>query len=174
LINIVYSGKLYLINTSKISRFSPICKRVEMDETTIKPTNQPAFDKDTDVDVIVLGVGTCGEDLSLRLLGAGLRVVGIEAALVGGECAYWACLPSKMMIRAAGMLEETRRVGGMAGQAKVIADWAPVAERVRTEAAGGWDDSFAVRRFEERGGRQSSRSWRTKDRSWSSRRGTQN
>jgi pyruvate/2-oxoglutarate dehydrogenase complex dihydrolipoamide dehydrogenase (E3) component len=52
-------------------------------------------------DVIVLGVGTCGEDLSLRLLGAGLEVVGIEAALVGGECAYWACLPSKMMIRAA-------------------------------------------------------------------------
>jgi len=55
-----------------------------------------------DTDVIVLGVGTSGEDLSLRLLGAGLKVVGIEAALVGGECPYWACLPSKMMIRAAG------------------------------------------------------------------------
>jgi pyruvate/2-oxoglutarate dehydrogenase complex dihydrolipoamide dehydrogenase (E3) component len=47
-----------------------------------------------DVDVVVLGVGTCGEDLSLRLLDAGLEVVGIEVALVGGECAYWACLPS--------------------------------------------------------------------------------
>jgi pyruvate/2-oxoglutarate dehydrogenase complex dihydrolipoamide dehydrogenase (E3) component len=47
-----------------------------------------------DVDVIVLGVGTCGEDLSLRLLGAGLKVVGIEAALVGGNARIGlACLP---------------------------------------------------------------------------------
>jgi pyruvate/2-oxoglutarate dehydrogenase complex dihydrolipoamide dehydrogenase (E3) component len=124
-----------------------------MDETIREPTKQPAIDNDTDADVIVLGVGTCGEDLSLRLLGAGLKVVGIEAALVGGECAYWACLPSKMMIRAAGLLQEARRVEGVAGQVEINADWTPVAERVRTEVTGGWDDSYAVRRFEERGGR---------------------
>ncbi len=59
----------------------------------------------SDVDVIVLGVGTSGEDLSLRLLGAGLKVVGIEASLVGGTCPYWGCLPSKMMIRAANALQ---------------------------------------------------------------------
>jgi pyruvate/2-oxoglutarate dehydrogenase complex dihydrolipoamide dehydrogenase (E3) component len=108
---------------------------------------------DGDADVIVLGVGTCGEDLSLRLLGAGLKVVGIEAALVGGECPYWACLPSKMMIRAAGALQEARRIDGLAGRAEVTPDWAPVAARVRTEATGDWDDSIAVKRFEERGGR---------------------
>ena len=79
-------------------------------------------DGGTVVDVVVLGVGTCGEDLSLRLLGAGLDVVGIEAALVGGECAYWACLPSKRMIRAAGTLQEARRVDGLAGQAEVRPD----------------------------------------------------
>lgn len=62
-----------------------------MDRTRDRPENG--------VDVIVLGVGTCGEDLSLRLLEAGLKVVGIEPALVGGECPYWGCLPSKMMIR---------------------------------------------------------------------------
>jgi pyruvate/2-oxoglutarate dehydrogenase complex dihydrolipoamide dehydrogenase (E3) component len=124
-----------------------------MNETIRKPNKQPAFDNNTVVDVIVLGVGTCGEDLSLRLLGAGLKVVGIEASLVGGECAYWACLPSKMMIRAANLLREAGRVEGMAGRVDVSADWAPVATRVRTEAAGGWDDSYAVRRFEERGGR---------------------
>ncbi|MDX1615227.1 MAG: NAD(P)/FAD-dependent oxidoreductase [Candidatus Promineifilaceae bacterium] len=107
----------------------------------------------TETDVIVLGVGTCGEDLSLRLLGAGLDVVGIEGALVGGECAYWACLPSKMMIRAANVLAEARRVAGLAGQAEVAADWAPVAARVRAEASGGWDDAVAVARFEGRGGR---------------------
>jgi pyruvate/2-oxoglutarate dehydrogenase complex dihydrolipoamide dehydrogenase (E3) component len=106
-----------------------------------------------DVDVIVLGVGTCGEDLSLRLLGAGLSVVGIEAALVGGECAYWACLPSKMMIRAASAIQEARRVDGLAGHAEVTPNWDLVAARVRTEATGGWDDSIAVRRFEQRGGR---------------------
>ncbi|MDT8305725.1 MAG: NAD(P)/FAD-dependent oxidoreductase [Anaerolineae bacterium] len=108
---------------------------------------------DNEVDVIVLGVGTSGEDLSLRLLGAGLTVVGIEAALVGGECAYWACLPSKMMIRAASALQEARRVEGLAGRAEVTPDWTPVAARVRTEASGGWDDAIAVARFEGRGGR---------------------
>lgn len=104
------------------------------------------------VDVIVLGVGTSGEDLSLRLLGAGLDVVGIEAALVGGECPYWACLPSKMMIRAANVLQEARRVGGLSGRVEITPDWGPVAARVRAEATGGWDDSVAVSRFESRGG----------------------
>lgn len=110
-------------------------------------------DNNSDVDVIVLGVGTCGEDLSLRLLGAGLKVVGVEAALVGGECPYWACLPSKMMIRAGNALQEARRVDGLAGKVEVTPDWSPVAARVRAEATGGWDDSIAVARFEGRGGR---------------------
>jgi len=114
---------------------------------------QNSFKSGTDVDVVVLGVGTSGEDLSLRLLGAGLKVVGIEASLVGGECPYWACLPSKMMIRAANVLQEARRVEGLAGQAEVLPDWGPVAARVRAEATGGWDDSIAVQRYESRGGR---------------------
>jgi pyruvate/2-oxoglutarate dehydrogenase complex dihydrolipoamide dehydrogenase (E3) component len=103
-------------------------------------------------DVIVLGVGTCGEDLALRLLGAGLEVVGIEAALVGGECAYWACLPSKMMIRAANTLQEARRAAALAGEVAVRPDWSVVAARVRDEAAGGWDDAYASARFRGRGG----------------------
>jgi pyruvate/2-oxoglutarate dehydrogenase complex dihydrolipoamide dehydrogenase (E3) component len=115
--------------------------------------NRIVNDGEASADVIVLGVGTCGEDLSLRLLGAGLDVTGVEAALVGGECPYWACLPSKMMIRAANVLQEARRVSGMAGHAEVAPDWEPVAARVRAEATGGWDDSIAVARFEARGGR---------------------
>lgn len=124
-----------------------------MSLTEDKSQNKSKNDNNSDVDVIVLGVGTCGEDLSLRLLGAGLKVVGIEAALVGGECPYWACLPSKMMIRAGNALQEARRVSGMAGQADILPDWSPVAARVRAEATGGWDDSIAVARFEGRGGR---------------------
>lgn len=105
------------------------------------------------VDVVLLGVGTCDEDLGLRLAGEGLDVVGIEAALLGGECAYWACIPTKMMVRAADLLQEARRVEGVAGQADVTADWSLVAERIRREASGGWDDSVAVARFENKGGR---------------------
>lgn len=105
-----------------------------------------------EADVIVLGVGTCGEDLSLRLLDAGLDVVGIEASLVGGECAYWACLPSKMMIRAGNLLQEGGRIEGVAGHAAIHPDWTPVAARVRTEATGGWDDTVASERFRSHGG----------------------
>ncbi|GMQ86547.1 MAG: NAD(P)/FAD-dependent oxidoreductase [Acidimicrobiia bacterium] len=105
------------------------------------------------VDVVVLGLGTGGEDLALRLADAGLDVVGIEGSLLGGECAYWACIPSKMMIRAANLLQEARRVDGMAGHAEVTPDWAPVAARIRAEATGDWDDTIAVGRLEDSGGR---------------------
>jgi pyruvate/2-oxoglutarate dehydrogenase complex dihydrolipoamide dehydrogenase (E3) component len=104
-------------------------------------------------DVVIVGLGTGGEDLGLRLTAGGLDIVGIEPALLGGECAYWACIPSKMMIRASNLLQEARRVNGVAGTAEVTPDWAPVAERIRTEATGDWDDSFAVARFEGSGGR---------------------
>jgi pyruvate/2-oxoglutarate dehydrogenase complex dihydrolipoamide dehydrogenase (E3) component len=105
------------------------------------------------VGVVLLGVGTCGEDLGLRLAGAGLDVVGIEPALLGGECAFWACIPTKMMIRAGDLLQEARRVDGAAGHAEVAPDWGPVAERIRKEASGDWDDSVAVARFQENGAR---------------------
>ncbi len=104
-------------------------------------------------DVIVLGLGTGGEDLVLRLLDEGLDVVGIEPNLVGGECPFWACIPSKMMIRASNLLQEARRVNGMAGHAEVTPDWEVVASRVRDEATGNWNDSYGVARFEGKGGR---------------------
>jgi len=105
-----------------------------------------------EADVVLVGVGTGGEDLALRLLAAGLDVVGVEPNLIGGECAYWACLPSKLMIRAANLLQEARRVNKVAGTAEVTPDWGLLATRVRQEVTGGWDDSTAVARFEGRGG----------------------
>jgi pyruvate/2-oxoglutarate dehydrogenase complex dihydrolipoamide dehydrogenase (E3) component len=104
-------------------------------------------------DIVMLGLGTGGEELALRLAQGGLDVVGIEPQLLGGECPYWACIPSKMMIRAANLLEAARRVNGVAGRAEVTPDWAPLAKRIREEATGGWDDSMAVARFEAAGGR---------------------
>ena len=83
----------------------------------------------------------------------GLDVVGIEGKLLGGECPYWGCIPSKMMIRAANLLAEARRIPGMAGTSTVTADWAPVARRIRDEATDDWDDKVAVDRFVGKGGR---------------------
>jgi pyruvate/2-oxoglutarate dehydrogenase complex dihydrolipoamide dehydrogenase (E3) component len=104
-------------------------------------------------DVIVLGLGPGGEDVAGRLAVAGLDVVGIERELVGGECPYWGCVPSKMMIRAADSLAEGRRVDGLAGHAVVAPDWAPVARRIRDEATDTWDDTVAADRFTGKGGR---------------------
>jgi len=104
-------------------------------------------------DVIVVAMGPGGEDVAGRLAEAGLDVVGVEAELVGGECPYWGCVPSKMMIRASDLLAEARRVPGMAGTTTVRSDWSPVARRIRAEATDSWDDTVAVQRFEAKGGR---------------------
>jgi pyruvate/2-oxoglutarate dehydrogenase complex dihydrolipoamide dehydrogenase (E3) component len=104
-------------------------------------------------DVIVLGMGPGGEHLAGRLAEEGLDVVGVEGRLLGGECPYWGCIPSKMMLRAAGLLADARRVPGIAGSAAVTADWAPVANRIRVEATDDWDDRVAVERFVSKGGR---------------------
>ncbi|MFK4085456.1 dihydrolipoyl dehydrogenase family protein [Kribbella sp. NPDC020789] len=103
------------------------------------------------VDVVVIGLGVGGEEASGRLAQAGLNVVGIEPRLVGGECPYYGCIPSKMMIRAANLIAETRRVDGMAGTASVTPDWAPVAQRIRDEATDNWNDQVAVDRLVNKG-----------------------
>ncbi len=105
-----------------------------------------------EADAIVVGLGPGGEEVAGSLAEAGLEVVGIEAELVGGECPYWGCIPSKMMVRAADLLAEGRRVPGLAGASVVTPDWWPVAARIRNEATDAWDDTVAVQRFEDKGG----------------------
>ncbi|GAB1643692.1 dihydrolipoyl dehydrogenase family protein [Krasilnikovia sp. MM14-A1259] len=105
------------------------------------------------VDAVVVGLGVGGEEVAGRLAEAGLSVVGIEHTLVGGECPYWGCIPTKMMIRAGNALAEARRIPGLAGTADVKPDWAPVARRIRAEATDSWDDKVAVDRFTGKGGR---------------------
>lgn len=103
-------------------------------------------------DVIVIGMGPGGEEVAGRLAEAGLAVAGVESRLVGGECPYFGCVPSKMMIRAANLLAETGRVAGIAGQASVEPSWDPVARRIRDEATDDWDDTVAADRFTGKGG----------------------
>src|SRR6476660_9164756 len=105
----------------------------------------------TEVDVVVIGLGVGGEFLSTRLADGGCSVAGIEAHLVGGECPYYGCVPTKMIVRAANVLEEARRVDALAGTATVEPDWSVVARRIRKDATDNWDDAVAVKRLQDAG-----------------------
>src|SRR5918992_3362456 len=65
-------------------------------------------------DVVVLGAGPAGEVAAGRLAEGGLKVAIVEDRLVGGECSYWACMPSKALLRPYEALEEARRIPGAA------------------------------------------------------------
>jgi len=101
-------------------------------------------------DVIVIGMGVGGEEVAGRLAEGGLDVLAIDRKLVGGECPYWGCIPSKIMVRAGDSLAEAARVTGLAGNAQISRDWAPVARRVR-EATADWNDEVAVERHQKKG-----------------------
>ena len=65
-----------------------------------------------DCDVVVLGLGPGGEYAARKLAEAGLAVVGVEEALVGGECPFWGCTPSKLLIHSAHRGEGWSRAAG--------------------------------------------------------------
>ena len=65
-------------------------------------------------DVIVVGAGPAGEVIAGRCADGGLRVALVERELVGGECSYWACVPSKTLIRPGDVVAAARRVPGAA------------------------------------------------------------
>ena len=105
----------------------------------------------TEVDLVVVGAGPGGEALASGAAAGGLRVVVVDRHLVGGECPYYGCIPSKMMVRAADSLAEASRASTLAGDVTVVPSWTPVATRVRDEATSDWDDDIAVRRLEDAG-----------------------
>lgn len=105
-----------------------------------------------DFDLVVLGLGPGGEEVAGKLAVAGKSVLGVDPHLVGGECPYYGCIPSKRILRGSDVLAESRRVNQLAGQASDEPDFAPVADWIRNEATDDWDDKVAVQRFEDQGG----------------------
>jgi pyruvate/2-oxoglutarate dehydrogenase complex dihydrolipoamide dehydrogenase (E3) component len=76
-------------------------------------------------DAVVMGSGPAGEVAISRLAEQGLRVALCERELIGGECAYWACIPSKTLLRPAEAQAESRRVAGVS---EPRTDWPRVAK----------------------------------------------
>ncbi len=96
-----------------------------------------------DYDLIVIGAGSTGENVAERATAGGLRVVIIESELVGGECSYWACMPSKALLRSSAALRAAQRVGGARQAITGELDVAAVLAR-RDKASHQWNDELQV------------------------------
>jgi dihydrolipoamide dehydrogenase len=94
-------------------------------------------------DVVVVGAGPVGENVADRVRAAGLTVAVVESELVGGECSYWACMPSKALLRPVIALAEARRLPGAREAVTGRLDSAAVLAR-RDEFASHWQDDGQV------------------------------
>ena len=74
-------------------------------------------------DLVVIGLGPGGEALATAAAKAGLAVVAVDRRLVGGECPYFGCVPTKMMVRGSEVLGEAARVAELAGEVTVTPSW---------------------------------------------------
>ena len=101
-------------------------------------------------DAIVVGAGPSGEVAAGRLADAGLSVAIVENELVAGECSYYACMPSKALLRPGELLEETGRVPGVREAVSGGLDPKAVLER-RDEVVHNLDDSVQIPWLEEKG-----------------------
>lgn len=95
---------------------------------------------DTSHDVVVLGAGPVGENVADRVRAAGLSVAIVERELVGGECSYWACVPSKALLRPVLVVHDAHRVAGAREAVNAPIDAGRAFGR-RDRYVGNWDDT---------------------------------
>jgi hypothetical protein len=97
----------------------------------------------TTYDVIVIGAGPVGENVADRVVQGGLTAAVVERELVGGECSYWACMPTKALLRSAAALRAARQVPGAREAVTGGPDVAAVLRR-RDSFASNWADDGQV------------------------------
>src|ERR1700761_577388 len=97
----------------------------------------------TEYDLIVIGAGAVGENVADRAVQAGLTALIVESELVGGECSYWACMPSKALLRTGMVYRAAQRVGGAKEAITGPVDVAATLAR-RTTIIHDWDDQSQV------------------------------
>jgi pyruvate/2-oxoglutarate dehydrogenase complex dihydrolipoamide dehydrogenase (E3) component len=95
-------------------------------------------------DVVVIGAGPAGENVADRVIKAGLSAVVIESGLVGGECSYWACMPSKALLRPGEALRMVKRVPGAREAVTGEIDVAEALKR-RDAMISNFDDKWQVK-----------------------------
>ncbi len=103
-----------------------------------------------EVDAVVIGAGPVGENVADRLSRGGLSVVVVESHLVGGECSYAACIPSKALLRPASAREAARAVDGARQAVTGDVDSAAALAR-RTRSTHAWDDAGQVEWLDQAG-----------------------
>jgi dihydrolipoamide dehydrogenase len=98
----------------------------------------------TEYDVIVLGAGAAGENVADRVVQGGLSAVLVEDELVGGECSYWACMPSKTLLRSSHALRVAQSIPGAAEAITGKLDVSAVLAR-RDSMVNDWSDASQVK-----------------------------
>jgi dihydrolipoamide dehydrogenase len=101
-------------------------------------------------DVVVIGAGPAGENVAGRCAAGGLSTVIVERELVGGECSYWGCIPSKTLARSGDVIAAARRVPGAAAAVTGQIDVAAALAR-RDYMTSNWDDAGALGWLESEG-----------------------
>jgi dihydrolipoamide dehydrogenase len=95
-------------------------------------------------DVVVIGAGPAGEIAAERAVRGGLSAVVVESDLVGGECSYWACMPSKALLRPGEALRAVKRTPGARAAVTGEIDVAEALKR-RDAMTSDWDDKWQVK-----------------------------
>ncbi|MFL1380238.1 MULTISPECIES: dihydrolipoyl dehydrogenase family protein [unclassified Nocardiopsis] len=111
---------------------------------------QATEDKAFDYDLIVVGAGPVGENVADYATKRGIRTAIVESELVGGECSYWACMPSKALLRSGHAIRAARRLAGAREAVGRPVDAAAVLDR-RSSFTSHWKDDGQVAWLESAG-----------------------